>query len=86
MSVMPPPMSSAAEGDEGADDDVAIESVREVVAKQNSKVRKGERWAAVLNDPELVRIFTIQLPGGILEFLDYICLMMFMSSQQSTGR
>ena len=43
MSVMPPPMSSAAEGDEGADDDVAIESVREVVAKQNSKVRKGAR-------------------------------------------
>ena len=42
MSVMPPPMSSAAEGDD-ADDDVAIESVREVVAKQNSKVRKGAR-------------------------------------------
>ena len=44
MSVLPPPMSSAAaaEGDEGADDDVAIESVREVVAKQNRKVRKGD--------------------------------------------
>lgn len=42
MSVMPPPMSSSAEGDDG-DDDVAIESVREVVAKQNSKVRKGAR-------------------------------------------
>ena len=32
--------AAAAEGDEGADDDVAIESVREVVAKQNSKVRR----------------------------------------------
>ena len=43
MSVMPPPAaaSSAAEGDEAEEDDgVAIESVREVVAKQNSKVRR----------------------------------------------
>ena len=45
MSVMPPAASAAAaaEGDDDEDDDVAIESVREVVAKQNSKVRR-ETW------------------------------------------
>ena len=43
MSVMPPAAASAAaaaDGDDDEDDDVAIESVREVVAKQNSKVRR----------------------------------------------
>ena len=42
MSVMPPAASAAAaaDGDDDEDDDVAIESVREVVAKQNSKVRR----------------------------------------------
>ena len=69
MSVMPPAAASAAaaaDGDDDEDDDVAIESVREVVAKQNSKVRRQREmdWPAVvvLSDPENVGIFAKQLP------------------------
>ena len=48
MSVMPPAASAAAaaDGDDDEDDDVAIESVREVVAKQNSKVRRERHGLA----------------------------------------
>ena len=44
MSVMPPAATAAAaaEGDEADIDDAAVESVREVMAKQNSKVRTTE--------------------------------------------
>ena len=69
MSVMPPAAASAAaaaDGDDDEDDDVAIESVREVVAKQNSKVRREREMmdgqTVVLSDPENVGIFAVQLP------------------------
>ena len=63
MSVMPPAASAAAaaDGDDDEDDDVAIESVREVVAKQNSKVRR-QRATVVLSDPENVGFFAVQIP------------------------
>ena len=68
MSVMPPAAASAAaaaDGDDDEDDDVAIESVREVVAKQNSKVRRQREMGGptvVLSDPENVGFFTVQIP------------------------
>ena len=46
MSVLPPANAAAADGDD--DDDVAIDAVREVMAKQNSKVRTERDGATVV--------------------------------------